>query len=58
MNVKRQVCLIWFVIIKLLKTVVLKMYRLKQIVIQIYNYVLLNNCYFQRMFAELMLKYM
>lgn len=58
MNVKRQVCLIWFVIIKLLNTVVLKMYRLKQIVIQIYNYVLLNNCYFQRMFAELMLKYM
>lgn len=38
MNVKRQVCLIWFVIIKLLNTVVLKMYRLKQIVIQIYNY--------------------
>lgn len=29
MNVKRQVCLIWFVIIKLLNTVVLKMYRLK-----------------------------
>lgn len=29
MNVKRQVCLIWIVIIKLLNTVVLKMYRLK-----------------------------
>lgn len=29
MNVKRQACLIWFVIIKLLNTVVLKMYRLK-----------------------------
>lgn len=29
MNVKRQVCLIWFVIIKLLNTVVLKMYKLK-----------------------------
>lgn len=29
MNVKRQVCLIWFVFIKLLNTVVLKMYRLK-----------------------------
>lgn len=55
MNVKRQVCLIWIVIIKLLNTVVLKMYRNCYSDIQ---YVLLNNCYFQRMFAELMLKYM